>query len=83
MAVAVERLVTELEKLKAEMDAGNLKHGEYDQRLARIIGELRDQGVAADRTRLTAAIDAAAGRGIITPSVKAHIERKLGLGPTK
>ena len=77
--VAAARLVTELEKLKTEMDAGRLKHGEYDQRLARIIGELRDQGITADRPQLTAAIDDAAARGVIPPSVKAHLERKLGL----
>ena len=77
--VAATRLVTELEKLKTEMDAGRLKHGEYDQRLARIIGELRDQGITADRTQLTAAIDDAAKRGVIPPSVKAHLEKKLGL----
>ena len=77
--VAVTRLVTELEKLKTEMDAGRLKHGEYDQRRARIIGELRDQGITADRTQLTAAIDDAAKRGVIPPSVKAHLEKKLGL----
>jgi hypothetical protein len=77
--VAATRLVTELEKLKTEMDAGRLQHGEYDQRLARIIGELRDQGITADRTQLTAAIDDAAKRGVIPPSVKAHLEKKLGL----
>ena len=77
--VAATRLVTELEKLKTEMDAGRLKHGEYDQRLARIIGELRDQGITADRTQLTAAIDDAAARGVIPPAVKVHLEKKLGL----
>lgn len=77
--VAVVRLIAELEKLKAEMDAGRLRHGEYDQRLARVIGELRDQGVAADRAQLTAALDDAAKRGVITPAGKAHLEKKLGL----
>jgi len=77
--VAVTRLIAELEKLKTEMDAGHLRHGEYDQRLARVIGELRDQGVTADRTQITAAIDDAAKRGTITPAVKSHLEKKLGL----
>lgn len=77
--VAVARLIAELEKLKKEMDAGTLRHGEYDQRLARVIGELRDQGVTADRAQITAAIDDAAKRGTITPSVKSHLEKKLGL----
>ena len=77
--VSVDRLTQELEKLKAEMDAGNLKHGEYDQRLARIIQELRQQGLDADRSRITAAIDDALKRGVITPAVKDHLQKRLGL----
>lgn len=77
--VAVARMIAELEKLKVEMDAGHLRHGEYDQRLARVIGELREQGVTADRTQLTAALDDASRRGIIPPAVKSHLEKKLGL----
>ena len=45
--VTLERLVQELEILKKEMDVGALRHGEYDQRLARIIGELRDRKIDA------------------------------------
>ena len=77
--VAVDRFIAELEKLKADIDAGHLRHSEYDQRLARVIGELREQGVEGDRPRITAAIDNAAKRGVITPGVKAHLEKKLGL----
>ncbi len=77
--VSVERLVKELEKLKQEMDAGRLKHSEYDQRLARMIRELRDRKVDTDRARITAAIDDALGRGIITQSVKDHLIKRLGL----
>ncbi|HET7790289.1 MAG TPA: hypothetical protein VFK78_05770 [Gemmatimonadales bacterium] len=77
--VPVARLKAELEKLKQEMDAGNLKHGEYDQRLARVIGELRDQRIDADRAAVLAAVADLLQRGIITPAVKAHIEKRLGL----
>ena len=77
--VSVDRLVKALEKLKADMDSGRLRSGEYDQRLARVIGELRDQGIDADRAGLTAAIDDTLKRGVITPSVKKHLEHKLGL----
>ena len=79
MPVSVERLVQELEKLKAEMDAGKLRSGEYDTRLARVIQELRDQGIDADRPRISAAIADALARGVITPGVKAHLEKRLGL----
>ena len=77
--VSVERFLQELEKLKAEMDAGTLRHGEYDQKLARAIQELRDRGIDADRNRLTAAFDSLQQRGIITRGVKDHLEKRLGL----
>ncbi len=77
--ITIERFVQELEKLKAEMDAGKLRHSEYDQRLARVISELRERKLDADRSEITAAIDAALERGVITPSVKDHLEKRLGL----
>ena len=79
MPVTVERFIEELEKLKADMVGGKLQHSEYDQRLARMIQELRDAGLSADRNRITAAVDNALSRGVITPAVKAHIEKRLGL----
>ena len=77
--VSVERVREELDKLKKEMDAGNLGHGEYDQRLAAMIRELRDRGIEGDRTKVTAMLDAAYRDGTITTSVKSHLENKLGL----
>jgi hypothetical protein len=78
-SVPVQRFVEEMEKLKAEMDAGSLRHGEYDQRLARVIQELRERGLDANREQVTAAIQDLDQRGIITPSVKQHLEKRLGL----
>ena len=77
--VSVERFIEELEKLSREMSAGTLKPSEYDQRLARVIGELRNQGVDADRPRITAALDDALRRSVITSAVKAHLLKRLGL----
>ncbi len=77
--ITIERFVQELEKLKAEMDAGKLLHSEYDQRLARVISELRERKLDADRSEITTAIDAALERGVITPSVKDHLQKRLGL----
>lgn len=79
MPVSIERFVQELEKLRGEMDAGHLKHGDYDQRLARIIQETRAAGLESDRAGITAAIADALSRGVITPAVKAHLEKRLGL----
>jgi hypothetical protein len=78
-SVPVRRFVQEMEKLKAEMDAGSLRHGEYDQRLARVIQELRERGLDANREQVTAAIQDLDQRRVITPSVKQHLEKRLGL----
>ncbi len=77
--ITVTRFVEELEKLHQDMVAGNMKHGEYDQRLARTIQELRDRGIGGDRAAVTAAIDDVQQRGIITEGVKTHLEARLGL----
>lgn len=77
--VSTERFVQELEKLKVEMDAGHLRHGEYDQRLARAIQELRERGLDADRPMMKATIEGLHQRGTITPGVKQHLEKRLGI----
>lgn len=77
--VSVERFVKTLEKLKAEMDAGTLRHSEYDQRLARAIQELRERGLDADRSGIKTTIEDLLKRGIITAGVKQHLEKRLGL----
>jgi len=78
MSVTIERFVQELERLKRDMDGG-LKHGEYDQRLARVLGDLREAKLDADRGRVSAALTDLLTRGVITPGVKQHIEKVLGL----
>ena len=49
------------------------------KRLARVIQELRERGLDADRARITAALDDALRRGIITSGGREHLERRLGL----
>lgn len=77
--VTLERFVQEMEILKKEMAVGALRHGEYDQRLARIIGELRERKIDADRGQITATLDDLLKRSVITPGVKDHIIKRLGL----
>lgn len=77
--VSVDRFVKALEDLKQEMDAGALRHSEYDQRLARAIQELRDRGIDADRSQLTATLDHLLKVGTITAGVKEHLIKRLGL----
>jgi hypothetical protein len=78
-AVKIEHFVEKLEELKREMDAGMLRHGEYDQRLARVISELRDRKLEATREEIHSTLDDLLSRGVITPSVKIHLQSRLGL----
>lgn len=78
-AITLERFVKEMEKLKEEMTAGRLEHGEYDQRLSRIIGELREHKLDAERPQITATLDDLLERGVITPAVRTHLEKRLGI----
>jgi hypothetical protein len=77
--VSIERFTQELEHLKKQMDAGVLKHGEYDQRLARMIGELRDRKLEGGRDEMLKMLADLLQRGVITPSVQSHITKRLGL----
>lgn len=77
--ITIQRFVKELDKLKQDVDAGTLGADNYDGRLARIIGELRERGLDADRTVATAALADAVTRGVITAPVEAHIQHRLGL----
>jgi len=77
--VTLQRFVEELDKLKQEADAGTLKLQDYDGRLARIIRELRERGLDADRAAATAALADALQRGVITAPVREHLQNRLGL----
>jgi len=77
--IALEHLVRKLEELKEGMDSGEFDHGEYDQRLARIIAELRDRKIDADREAITATLADLQQRQVIPQSVREHLENRLGL----
>lgn len=77
--ITLERLVRELETLHDAMEAGTLAHGEYDQRLARMLSELRERKLDADRGALNIVLDDLLSRGVTTPSVDKHVRARLGL----
>ena len=78
-AIKLDHLVRKLEELNDLMRRGQLRHGEYDQRLARLIGELRERRLDAERDDIASTMDDLVQRGIITPAVRTHMESKLGL----
>lgn len=79
--VTLERFLQELDKLQHETGAG--RHDDsshhYDIRLARILRELRERGLDADRVAATAALADALLKGVITPRIAAHLHTRLGL----
>ena len=77
--ITIQRFVKELDRLKHEVDAGTLEPDNYDGRLARIIRELRERGLDADRAAATAALADAVARGVLTSPMKDHIQSRLGL----
>jgi len=78
-SISLENFVGKMEALNSEMRSGKLGHGEYDQRLARLISELRDRKLDAERPEIESTIDDLLGRGVITPTVKDHLRNRLGL----
>jgi hypothetical protein len=79
--ITIQRFVKELDKLKQEVDSGALQAQDYDGRLARIIRELRERGLDADRAAATAALADAVTRGVLTSPMKDHIQRGLDSVP--
>lgn len=78
-SISLASFVNKMEALNTEMRSGQLGHGEYDQRLARIIHELRERKLDADRPEIESTIDDMLSRGVITPTVKDHLRNRLGL----
>ena len=78
-AITIDRMLKELEKLHGEMSSGNLKHGEYDPRLAATIRELRERGIEGEPAAVMQALDGALAKGTITNSVKQHLVERLSL----
>ena len=77
--ITLKRLVKQLDKLKPEANAARLKTRAYARRLARMIRQLRERGLHADRAAATAALVEALKRGAITASMEANPHKRRGL----
>src|SRR2546430_14069287 len=77
--ITLQRFIAELDKLRRETDAGMLKEQDYDAPLARIIRELRERGLDADRAVATAAVADALKRGVTPAPLRAHLRSPPGL----
>ena len=77
--ITLQRLVKKLDKLKPEADAARLKSHDYARRLARMIRQLRERGLDADRAAATVALAEALRRGAIPAPMEAHAHKRRGL----
>ena len=77
--ITLQRLVKQLDKLKPEADAARLKTRDYARRLARMIRQLRERVLDADRAAATVALADALQRGAITAPMEAHPHKRPGL----
>ena len=77
--ITLQRLVKQLDKLKPEADAARLKTHDYARRLARMIRQLRERGLDADRAAATVALAEALQRGAITAPMEANPHKRPGL----
>lgn len=77
--VTLQRFIKELDKISQQSVDGELQPENYDSRLARVITELKERGLDADRATATAALADAVTRGVITPETESHLQTRLGL----
>jgi len=76
--VTLQRFMKELDKIHQEWKDGVLQPENMDSRLARVISELKDRGLDADRATATAALADAVTRGAITAEIREHLQHRLG-----
>jgi len=77
--ITLQRLVRELDKLKPQANAARLKSLAYARWLARMIQQLRERGLDADRAAATAALAEALKRGVVMALVDVRPKHRLGL----
>jgi hypothetical protein len=73
------RVAQELERLNAMRQSGELDAAGYDQRFARMIGELRERRIQGSRAEILAALTPLKDRGIVTAQDWARLTKQLGL----
>jgi hypothetical protein len=77
--VTPARVAEELRHLSAMLKSGELNATGYDQRFARMIGELRDRRIEGSRAEILAALAPLKDDGTITVADWARLTKQLGL----
>jgi hypothetical protein len=73
------RVAEELKRLNAARLSGELNANTYDQRFARMIGELRDRRIEGSRAEILAALTPLKDDGTVSLGDWARLTKQLGL----
>jgi hypothetical protein len=77
--VTPARVAEELRHLSAMLKSGEMNATGYDQRFARMIGELRDRRIEGSRAEILAALSPLKDDGTVTVADWARLTKQLGL----
>ena len=77
--ISPKRLAEELERLSAMRSNGELDNTGFDQRFARMVGELRDRRISGTREEIQAALATLRATDCLRPEEWFRLEKQLGL----
>ena len=74
-----ERLAREIREMCAEHNSGQITELQFEQRFARMIGEVRDRRLAGDRSEVLKVLNPLREDGTVTAKEWDRLVRSLGL----
>ena len=77
--ISPKRLAEEIQRLSGMRRNGELDRAGFDQRFARMVGELRDRKISGTREEISAALDALRKDDTLRPEEWFRLEKQLGL----
>ena len=77
--ISPKRLAEEIQRLSGMRRNGELDHAGFDQRFARMVGELRDRKIGGSREEIQAALDTLRKDDTLRPEEWFRLEKQLGL----
>lgn len=77
--ISPSRLAEELERISSLRRNGELDRGGFDQRFARMVGELRDRKISGSREEIQAALKPLRDSDVLRPEEWFRLEKQLGL----
>jgi hypothetical protein len=78
-SISPKRLAEEIDRLSAMRRNGELDSAGFDQRFARMVGELRDRKIGGSREEIQAALAPLRAGATLRPEEWFRLEKQLGL----